>query len=713
MFLSVPSTVFGRNPAIEFTATVVSGLTIAGIATALFVGFASAQSVLHVDGDASPGGDGSSWETAYTNLFVALDAAGNDEMVDQIWVAEGIYTPDRGQGDREDTFEMVDGVSLYGGFAGNETSLDDRVPGAHSTILSGDFDGNDVVVPPTGQGRGEIPDLPEFQNYDENAHHVVSGRDLTMPTRVDGFTIRGGNADFDGDAFTGGAGMILERSNASVSDCVFEFNRCGLEEPDVGGFGGALFLRVGDYEITDCLFLTNRGMNGGAMGIYSPGETQPVTARIAGCEFDGNFAEQQTGGAIWSASVLDLVVIDCIFRDNFAQYGGAIIDSEPRQPASKTFLGCRFVGNRSLVQAGAVWHWRTTAEPDSEMALFQDCYFEDNSTSGGVGGGILFWSADAAVIRSHFVNNSGVFGGGLCQVQSPIHSRAGDLDVFGSLFHGNEAQHGGAVFASRCDELRIGSNTFTQNSVTGTGGAVHFNQGAAAAAVSNNILWNNDAAGGQTEEDQIIGQPRNMTFCLVQGLVDPGQGNIDGDPMFTDPSTLDFRVGMGSIAIDAGTNALVPADVGDLDEDGDRLEPLPLDFAGNPRFVDDPQTVDTGMGTPPLVDIGAFEFPGDVTSVSALPDPSAPFRMRALENPARGTVEFALQSPVVGKVAVQIFDVRGRQVRRLSEDSRGTDPVEFRWDGNDEQGRPCRSGVYLARAATPGAQAGLKLTLLR
>ncbi|HMQ15352.1 MAG TPA: hypothetical protein PKC49_05200, partial [Phycisphaerae bacterium] len=36
---------------------------------------------------------------------------------------------------------------------------------------------------------------------------------------------------------------------------------------------------------------------------------------------------------------------------------------------------------------------------------------------------------------------------------------------------------------------------------------------------------------------------------------------------------------------------------------------------GRPRFVDDPATADTGVGTPPIVDMGAYEhqasIPGD------------------------------------------------------------------------------------------------------
>jgi hypothetical protein len=58
----------------------------------------------------------------------------------------------------------------------------------------------------------------------------------------------------------------------------------------------------------------------------------------------------------------------------------------------------------------------------------------------------------------------------------------------------------------------------------------------------------------------------------------------------------------------------VPADIADLDDDGDTTERTPLDLAGRARFTDDPKVGDTGTGTPPIVDMGAYEryeFCGD------------------------------------------------------------------------------------------------------
>ena len=108
-------------------------------------------SPLFVDADAAPGGDGLSWETAFDDLQTGLEAAavlnadgdtGND--VDAIWIAEGVYLPsaELESGDpRSVSFSLLDGVTLYGRFAGTETSVAERDLGTtdHETILSGDL----------------------------------------------------------------------------------------------------------------------------------------------------------------------------------------------------------------------------------------------------------------------------------------------------------------------------------------------------------------------------------------------------------------------------------------------------------------------------------------------------------------------------------------------------------------------------------------------
>ena len=76
---------------------------------------------------------------------------------------------------------------------------------------------------------------------------------------------------------------------------------------------------------------------------------------------------------------------------------------------------------------------------------------------------------------------------------------------------------------------------------------------------------------------------------------------INQDPLFVDPA-CDFHLLPGSPAIDAADNTAVPAGV-------------TTDLDGNPRFVDDPNTPNTGVpggaGGSAIVDMGAYEFQGE------------------------------------------------------------------------------------------------------
>lgn len=67
------------------------------------------QRVIYVHAEARGGSNGSSWKDAYVDLQDALAVA---PAADEIWVAAGIYIPDRATGDRSATFELVNGGGL-------------------------------------------------------------------------------------------------------------------------------------------------------------------------------------------------------------------------------------------------------------------------------------------------------------------------------------------------------------------------------------------------------------------------------------------------------------------------------------------------------------------------------------------------------------------------------------------------------------------------
>jgi len=92
-----------------------------------------AQSVLYVNSSAPAGGNGSSWSSAFQSVQKAVSAANSGT---EIWVAAGTYHDSVVS--NNSNIQMQDGVSLYGGFAGTETSLSQRNWTQHPTILQGD-----------------------------------------------------------------------------------------------------------------------------------------------------------------------------------------------------------------------------------------------------------------------------------------------------------------------------------------------------------------------------------------------------------------------------------------------------------------------------------------------------------------------------------------------------------------------------------------------
>ena len=98
------------------------GTTLAVLAAA---STANASTVCHVDDDAPPAGDGTSWATAFRFLRDAVDHASNPQNeISEIRVAGGLYVPDRdeacpeGSGDRGATFELAGGLVFRGGYLG-------------------------------------------------------------------------------------------------------------------------------------------------------------------------------------------------------------------------------------------------------------------------------------------------------------------------------------------------------------------------------------------------------------------------------------------------------------------------------------------------------------------------------------------------------------------------------------------------------------------
>jgi hypothetical protein len=111
--------------------------------------------------------------------------------------------------------------------------------------------------------------------------------------------------------------------------------------------------------------------------------------------------------------------------------------------------------------------------------------------------------------------------------------------------------------------------------------------------LTNCIVWGNM---GYQIKDTATSLTDVTYTCVQRGW--SGQGNISADPLLLCVGTESLRLRVGSPCIDAGSNTAVP-------------EVVATDLAGGPRFVEDPETNDTGdAGDPPrpIIDMGAYEY---------------------------------------------------------------------------------------------------------
>jgi len=248
--------------------------------------------------------------------------------------------------------------------------------------------------------------------------------------------------------------------------------------------------------------------------------------------------------------------------------------------------------------------------------------FSDNT--GGLGGGMYNDNSSPTLINVTFSGNKASpigFGGGMYNASSSLtltnvifsdnrasasmglgggmHNSNSSLTLTNVVFSNNRASAsmgsglGGGMHNSN-SSLTLTNVTFSGNNTDsdGSGGGI-YNSAASNARLTNCILWSNSDGSGTSETAQITNDNSaiTVTYSLIQSAtVYTGTGNINADPQFV--GSGDLRLRDTSPAIDAGDNDAIT---------------VTTDLDGNPRRVDVPDVPDTGNGTAPIVDMGAYE----------------------------------------------------------------------------------------------------------
>jgi predicted outer membrane repeat protein len=481
----------------------------------------------YVDADAPGRSDGSTWEHAFTDLQGALAVAQNG---DRILVAQGTYRPTGPDGDRTIAFALVSGVGIYGGYAGyGGPDPDARDPVVYETVLSGDLNADDRA---------------SFENTEENSYHVLTARNCTEATTLDGVTITAGHAN--GPQWTNdhaGGGFLCVASGAKVHACRLSRNQAT--------YGAGACSLSGAVRFIECAFHGNASVSGGGGHLDLGGSPE-----FSGCVLDGNTASNGAGAAVSGGGEASLT--DCVFAGNIgmAEFGGGLVITEMTADVS----GCVFANNTAPMFGGGIYTNSITLP-----VRLRYCLFAENHA--GLGGAIN--SGDRMnVLRCSFVRNEAISGGAIM----------GSMPVRSCLFRDNQAEaRGGAIWSY--GTIKAQDSTFVGNVAGEEGGGVYLNQDGSSTLIVSDVLWAN-------EPDQIhVGNPSGRgayRYCLIQGGF-PGEGNFDADPRFVDPDGGDYRLAVDSPAIDAGDPEF-------------QQEPGERDLDGRPRVLCD------------RVDIGAYEF---------------------------------------------------------------------------------------------------------
>ena len=251
------------------------------------------SNIVYVKADASGANNGTSWGNAYNDLQNAL-ASGTSGS--EIWVAAGTYKPSSAT-DRRATFNLQNGIAIYGGFNGTETSRSERNWVTNISTLSGDLNSND--------NNNIDTDDP---TRSDNSHHVVSSSNTDQSAVLDGFLIVAGNANQAGVDGLGG-GVYNNNSSSTINNITFRNNSANN--------GGGMANQNSSLLVSNSVFNSNSANNNGG-GIYNNNSRLTVK----NVTFNGNSA--RNGGGMANATNSNPLISEAVFRNNSANHGGGM-----------------------------------------------------------------------------------------------------------------------------------------------------------------------------------------------------------------------------------------------------------------------------------------------------------------------------------------------------------------------------------------------------
>jgi len=310
--------------------------------------------------------------------------------------------------------------------------------------------------------------------------------------------------------------------------------------------------------------------------------------------FGGGIYNENPPTQNWECTTDGPTISNCrIIKNSAAGEGGGMCNRYSCQPQ---IINCDFIENMASWSGGGIKN--DTSDPTIINCSFEKNYAVNSDSSGG---GIDNEESSPTLTNCIFITNYAYYGGAIGNWMGNCSPK-----LVNCIFSKNSAEYGGVMWTSNNWEIGSGTHPELINCSLVGNSAVFGNALACTEGyfevipsdihLTNCILWN-----GGNEIWNSDGSTIRISYGDIQGgWSGPGANNINVNPNLADADNGDFHLLAGSQCIDAGDNSAVPAGI-------------TADLDGKPRFSDDPDTTDTGNGTPPIVDMGAYEFAGGTT----------------------------------------------------------------------------------------------------
>lgn len=339
-----------------------------------------ASRIRYVKTDGNDSNDGQSWDKAYASVQKAINdlALSQPGVPGEVWVAAGTYQPTEninGNGTPA-SFRMYDGISLYGGFAGSETTKSERARKGENP-MPWQFTNETILRGSTYNGTNTWNSTDNKWSLTSASTHVVwfaplpNQADFQNTTVMEGFTIEGGQAknstanDYDEDK---GAGVYLKGANVYLIHSIVKDNVA----PSVGG---GIYLK--DGRVQGCLVYNNSsGTNGG--GIYVDNAGLVLRSMIT------NNSAQNGGG---------------VYLDNNGEWEDGMMHPE------YLILSTSIVTNNTSVNNGAVYCNKGGVILQSTIANNNTPTATDNASGNASQTGGLYINEYSTVVNTVLWNN--------------------------------------------------------------------------------------------------------------------------------------------------------------------------------------------------------------------------------------------------------------------------------------------------------------------